>query len=89
MLLKRQTAVALATAERLMAGSMRELQSVLVDWRNDAALEVLDQELAAGSKGRWIALFYGAAHLADFAAKLVPRGFEFETSGWVEAWRID
>ncbi len=88
-LLKRQVAAALATAEQLLAGHAEALQTVLIDWRNDAALQVLDEELANGRKGRWLALFYGAGHLADFADKLAPRGFAYETMDWLEAWRLD
>ncbi|MBM4016403.1 MAG: hypothetical protein FJ293_15750 [Planctomycetes bacterium] len=88
-MLKRQVAAVLATAEQLLAGQADALQSVLVEWRNDAALAVLDDEIADGRPGRWIALFYGAAHLADFADKLALRGFTYETMDWLEAWRLD
>lgn len=89
LLVKRQVAMALATADQLLATQMQALNEVLIDWRNDAALCVLDDELARGAKGRWIALFYGAAHLPDFARKLAERGFEYQAAAWLEAWRID
>ena len=38
--------------------------------------------------GRWIAVFYGAGHLPDMAAKLTQRGFEFQGVGWVRAWEL-
>lgn len=88
-LIKRQAASVLGMADTLMKQQMRGLGDVLVDWRNDAALAVLRQELDAGEPGRWLALFYGAAHLPDLAAKLAAGGFEFQASGWLPAWRID
>ncbi|MSR46165.1 MAG: hypothetical protein EXS13_03720 [Planctomycetes bacterium] len=88
-MVKRQAAAALATADQLLGGSMPALNEVLVDWRNDAALAVLDSEVAAGERGRWIALFYGAAHLPDFATKLAARGYEFQSATWLRAWRVE
>ena len=88
-MLRRQAGAAMTMADSLFAGSQKKLGEVLVDWRNDAALAVLDRELAAGPKGRWLALFYGAAHLPDLAKKAAARGFEFERSGWLDAWTIE
>lgn len=88
-MLKRQVAAALAMADSMMALQMKGLSEVLLDWRNDAALRVLDEELAEGAAGRWLALFYGAAHLPDFATKLAARGFEFEGATYLPAWRVD
>ncbi len=88
-MLKRQVAGALAMADSMMALQMKGLTDVLIDWRNDAALTVLDDELTNGAPGRWLALFYGAAHLPDFAAKLAAKGFEFQGATWLPAWRVD
>jgi hypothetical protein len=87
--LRRQAASALAMSDTLFAGQLDKLGAVLIDWRNDAALAVLDQELASGPRGRWLSIFYGAAHLPDLAAKLEPRGFEFQRSDWLDAWRVE
>jgi len=86
--LKSQVAAALTTADALFGGSMRDLGRVLIEWRNDAALQHLDEEIAGGAPGRWIAVFYGAGHLPDMAAKLTQRGFEFQGVGWVRAWEL-
>ena len=86
---KRQAASVLANADQLMGGALGGLQEVLVDWRNDAALATLDREVAEGKPGRWLALFYGAAHLPDFATKLLARGWEFQAADYLPAWRLD
>ncbi len=87
--LRRQAAAAIATSDQLFGGALHKLGAVLVDWRNDAALAVLDDELATGRKGRWIAIFFGAAHLPDLATKLLKRGFEYQRSDWIEAWTVE
>ncbi len=90
-MLKRQAAAAMMMADTLLGsdGAQKALGEVLVDWRNDAALAVLDEELREGAKGRWIAIFYGAAHLPDLAAKLAARGLEYQRSTFVPAWTIE
>ena len=87
--IKRQSAAALATSDVLFGGAMQNLGKVLIDWRNDAALAVLDRELAAGPKGRWIAIFYGAGHLPDMTQKLLARGLEYQGVDWLKAWVIE
>ncbi len=86
--LKSQAAAALAAADSLFGGEMRKLGKVLIDWRNDAALKCLDEEIARGAPGRWIAVFYGAGHLPDMEAKLAQRGFEYQGVDWLRAWEL-
>lgn len=88
-LLKRQVASALASSDKLFELGGAKLGEVLISWRNDAALKVLDDELAKGAHGRWLAIFYGAAHLPDLAKKVAERGFEYQRSGWLEAWKVE
>jgi hypothetical protein len=88
-LLKRQVAGALAQSDKLVDFGGGKLNEVLVGWRDDAALKVLDDELAHGAQGRWLAIFYGAAHLPDLAKKLGERGFEYQRSGWLDAWNVE
>jgi hypothetical protein len=87
--IKRQSAAAIASADALFGGGMQSLGKVLIEWRNDAALAVLDAELAAGPKGRWIAVFYGAGHLPDMTKKLLARGLEYQGSDWLRAWVVE
>lgn len=62
--------------------------SLLVGERNRAAIKVLKRELAAGR--RKLGLFYGAAHMRDFEARLQKElGFEKEKQSWLTAWDIE
>lgn len=60
-------------------------ESVILDERNDAAFEVLDERIEAGD--RRLGVFYGAAHLPDMAEMLKERGFGREGEiEWLSAW---
>jgi hypothetical protein len=60
---------------------------VLIRKRNDIALDVLRRELSSGKKR--IAIFYGAAHMPDFAEKLIADfGMRFEKNSWLDAWNL-
>lgn len=83
--LKRQTAGMLARADSMMK-RMGKLKNVLIEYRNGKAMEVLDREMKAGPAGRWLSLFYGAAHLPDFCMRLQKGGWTYEGSAWVDAW---
>jgi len=61
-------------------------ESVMIGARNQAAMEVLDRK--SGEGVRRMAIFYGAAHLPDFDARLAERGFERKAVEWETAWRI-
>jgi hypothetical protein len=61
--------------------------TVLVEGRNARALEVLDEQIAAGAKK--LAIHYGAAHMPAFEKSLRERGFEKVGQDWVIAWRLD
>jgi len=61
--------------------------SAIITDRNAAALKVLRQELNKGKKK--IAIFYGAAHLPEFARSL-EKDFKMKYTGsdWVIAWDL-
>ena len=67
------------------------LETMLVADRNAAAMDVLRDELkTAEGKPRRIAIFYGAAHMPDFAKRLTDElGMTFESVRWVRAWDIE
>lgn len=61
-------------------------QEVILDFRNAAAMKVLAEELRPADPARSVALFYGAAHLPDFAERLSALGFSCHGTEWVRAW---
>ncbi len=83
--LRGQVGRMLGMADVLMA-QWKGLSSILIDWRNEAAWRHVDRELAEASSGKWIALFYGAAHLPDFARRAELAGFRCVAVEWVKAW---
>ena len=62
-------------------------ESAIITDRNAAALKVLRQEIRNGKKK--IAIFYGAAHLPEFARSL-EKDFQMKKTGtnWVIAWDL-
>ncbi len=61
--------------------------TVLLTERNDAAMKVLKETLAAGKKN--VAVFYGAAHLKGMDATLSNElGFTRGDTTWLTAWDI-
>ncbi|PIE24942.1 MAG: hypothetical protein CSA62_01760 [Planctomycetota bacterium] len=59
-------------------------QNVLIGARNEACMQVLDQELKQGKKK--LGIFYGAAHLPDMEERLWKRGFTKKGEEWLIAW---
>ncbi len=70
----------------LETGLGQTLNQLIVHDRNEAAVEVLDDELKQGS--RKIAVFYGAAHMPDFEQRLASRGFQRSGQSWLAAWDL-
>ncbi len=63
------------------------LHQLLVSDRNEAAMKVFQRELAKGK--RRIAIFYGAAHLPDFANRLEQEfGLTHQETTWLDAWDL-
>ena len=62
-------------------------ESAIISDRNNAALKVLRQTIGSGKKK--IAIFYGAAHLPEFARSL-EKEFQMKKVGtnWVIAWDL-
>lgn len=81
-------------AKSLAQGDMKDgvpgftsLTPYLIDARNQAVIDALKHEIAAGKKN--IAIFYGAAHLPDFEKRL-NRDFAMQRveTRWLRAWDL-
>lgn len=84
--LKRMIAQEFDSVEDIMAGVESGDGTVLVGERNRVALEVMDKQIAAGKKR--LAIFYGAAHLADMEDRLLKKGFKRTKIEWLKAWHL-
>ncbi len=82
--LKLRFAQQMTGATKQMSG---EMQRVIVVERNKKAMTIFDRELAKLDGGS-MAIFYGAAHNADFHKRLVARGFKQTSKTWKNAWNI-
>ena len=83
--LKQALAKQLAEAEGMLVSFGGEDGSVLITDRNQAALKVLNEQLAAGKKQ--LAIFYGAGHLPDMDRHLREDfGLEPVEVTWLTAW---
>jgi hypothetical protein len=60
--------------------------SVIVSARNEHAMKVLQQQIAAGR--RQLGIFYGAGHMTDFDRRLLQLGFQPVRAEWITAWDI-
>ena len=60
--------------------------NVIVTERNKAAMGVLSDTIASGKKK--ISVFYGAAHMPDFAKRLEALGFKRVDTEWRTAWDL-
>lgn len=60
--------------------------SVILSERNKAAIGVLNETIAKGKKQ--IAIFYGAAHMADLARRIGQLGFKPVSTNWYMAWDV-
>ena len=60
--------------------------SAIIGARNQRAIEVLKERLAAGDKH--IGIFYGVAHMPDLEAKLTALGFVRTDVTWIDAWQL-
>lgn len=84
--LKRAFAAELERAE--LGGALGQAaEQMLVTDRNEAALAVLKDQIAAGR--RRIAIFYGAGHMPDLERRLAEDfGLERQGVQWREAWDL-
>ena len=68
-------------------GLGKTLNRMLIDDRNQAAMKVLEKEIAKGHKR--IGIFYGAAHMSDFEKRLNRNlGMKRTKQAWLEAWDL-
>ncbi|HYC79313.1 MAG TPA: hypothetical protein VEI02_16970 [Planctomycetota bacterium] len=75
------------TDPRTRDARSRAWDDVVIGARNERAAEVLDVALAEGARS--VAIFYGAAHLADLERRLATRGFSKRgPMRWLTAWRL-
>ena len=72
--------------EMSAAGLGDPKNSVIVTERNKAAMNVLADSIAKGK--RKISVFYGAAHMPDFAERLATMGFKPVATEWRLAWDL-
>lgn len=64
-----------------------DAESSIVGARNERAIDVLQQQLAAGDQR--VGIFYGAAHMPDFERRLVDElGMQREGVEWLDAWSL-
>jgi hypothetical protein len=63
-------------------------ESAVIGARNQRAVDVLKEQLAAGDKK--IAIFYGVAHMPDMEERLLEQlDLVYLDTAWVDAWRLD
>lgn len=85
--LKKVVAHEFSDVERMVAITQGPNGSTLLTERNKKALAVLQREINQGATK--IAVYYGAAHMPDFASRLVTDfGMKQSHSQWFTAWDL-
>jgi hypothetical protein len=85
--LKRMMAAEFENNDDLTGSLGGTLNTILVTDRNKAAMRVLEEQLAKGKKK--IGIFYGAAHMPDFDARLRSEfGLKPGREEWLTAWNL-
>lgn len=84
--LKMMMAQQLAHAD-LGAQLGENFKRVILERRNEVAMEVLAEQLQHRDHGR-IAIFYGAAHNPDFEERLGKLGWTRSDKRWMSAWSV-
>lgn len=73
-------------------GSMGEdgkdpaFKEILIGKRNERAMKVLDEQLAAGKRN--VSIFYGSGHFQDLRQRLKEKGWKETGVEWRDAWVI-
>ena len=63
------------------------IEMLLIEVRNDACIDAMKKQIAAGKKK--IAIFYGSGHNPDFEKRLVRDfGMKRKSVEWVDAWDL-
>jgi hypothetical protein len=72
--------------ERMLAafGGEKGSESAIIGDRNQAAIDEMQRQLAAGKTK--LGIFYGAAHLPDMEQRLAKLGFRQTGHRWLTAW---
>jgi len=85
--LRRALALAFADPEQTISLLEGPGGGTLLSGRNQKALSVMRQQVAAGKKR--IAIFYGAAHMLDMEKRLVKDfGVRYKNQSWIPAWDL-
>ncbi len=82
--LRRIAARTFGSIEGMLSGLESDGGTVILTERNKVALDVLQQQIELGKKN--LAIFYGAAHLADMEKRLLGMGFVRSGGEWFNAW---
>ena len=70
-----------------LTDTMQSLEgSALLADRNQRVMDVLKQRIGRGDTK--IAIFYGAAHMADFRSRLQKMGWKRVSTDWLSAWKL-
>lgn len=69
-----------------VGGGQGGLGATLIAARNEAAVQVLQRELAGGH--RRLGVFFGAAHMPDLQIRIEALGFRLRSRRWIDAWRL-
>ncbi|MEM1261057.1 MAG: hypothetical protein AAGH76_01545 [Pseudomonadota bacterium] len=84
--LRRAFAEELLRSDAMLDSFGGENGSALIEARNEEAMRVFD-DVWQGGEHR-VGIFYGAAHMPDFAERLEARGFVETDSRWLDAWLL-
>ena len=84
--LKTMLAYEIANNQSLEQVFGEDADSAIIGARNERAIEVLRQELDAGSSR--IGIFYGIGHMPDLDEKLVAMGLAHTGTTWIDAWQL-
>lgn len=84
--LKTLLAFEVAEAESVEAVFGDDADSAIIGARNERAIEVLRDTLAAG--GSRVGIFYGVGHMPDLEQRLLAMGLVRTETVWVDAWQL-
>lgn len=74
----------LAASDETLAAIEGEKGSALIAARNEAALKVMEAQVAGGKRN--LGIFYGAGHFPDFHKQMQAKGFKLSKTTWRAAW---
>lgn len=82
----------LETKLQEMKESFEQMGKIIIDQRNTYVMTMLKDELKKlgnPAKPYTVAIFYGAAHNADFERRLAKLGYQRKNVQWLKAWKIN